>query len=73
MLFWVCVDDKPIALPTKDAEEAKHLALEHLNDRRFGECANRRLSRQLAADGGQAPLSSEYAELDLKQANMSSR
>jgi hypothetical protein len=30
MLFWVCVDDKPIALPTKDAEEAKHLALEHL-------------------------------------------
>ena len=30
MLFWVCVDDKPIALPTKSAEEAKQLALEHL-------------------------------------------
>jgi len=30
MLFWVCVDDKPIALPTKSAEEAKQLALEQL-------------------------------------------
>lgn len=31
MLFWVCVDDKPIALPTKDAEQAKQLALDHLS------------------------------------------
>ena len=31
MLFWVCVDDKPIALPTKNDEEAKQLALEHLS------------------------------------------
>jgi hypothetical protein len=31
MLFWVCVDDKPIALPTKSAEEAKQMALEHLS------------------------------------------
>ena len=31
MLFWVCVDDKPVALPTRDAEEAKHLALEHIS------------------------------------------
>lgn len=31
MLFWVCVDDKPIALPTKSAAEAKQLALEHLS------------------------------------------
>jgi hypothetical protein len=30
MLFWVCVDDEPIALPTRDAEEAKRSALEHL-------------------------------------------
>ena len=30
MLFWVCVDDKPRALPTKSAEEAKQLALEQL-------------------------------------------
>jgi hypothetical protein len=30
MLFWVCIDDKPIALPTRDVEEAKQLALDHL-------------------------------------------
>ena len=30
MLYWVCVNDKPVALPTRDAEAAKQLALEHI-------------------------------------------
>lgn len=31
MLFWVCVDDKPVALPTRDATAAEELALSHAN------------------------------------------
>jgi hypothetical protein len=31
MLFWVCIDDKPIALPMRDVEEAKQIALDHLS------------------------------------------
>jgi hypothetical protein len=31
MLFWVCVDDTPVALPTRDARAAEELALDHMN------------------------------------------
>ena len=30
MFYWVCVNDKPVALPTASVESAKQLALEHI-------------------------------------------
>ena len=30
MFYWVCVNDKPVALPTGDVESAKRLALDHI-------------------------------------------
>jgi hypothetical protein len=30
MFYWVCVNDKPVALPTASAESAKQLALEQI-------------------------------------------
>jgi ribosomal protein L16/L10AE len=30
MLYWVCVDNRPVDLPTRDIEAAKRLALEHM-------------------------------------------
>jgi hypothetical protein len=31
MLYWVCVNDTPVALPTKDIEAAKQLAFDHIS------------------------------------------
>ena len=30
MFYWVCVNDKPVALPTGDVKSAKQLALDYI-------------------------------------------
>jgi hypothetical protein len=30
MMYWVCVNERPVDLPTEDIEAAKQLALDHI-------------------------------------------